>query len=214
MTRMTLNTSIKLAYHLPTNKVIHIDVADNGKACNCECIKCKEKLIAVQGDIREKHFRHDINPHCNGSQETALHQLGKQIIVDNSYITIPKYGTINYFDPIAEKEFFSTRPDVTGIYDSQNIYFEIAVRHFVEKDKETFFNSGQYKCIEIDLSTADSMSYDRIKYLVLSEVSNKKLLGWERPQSSESSEGNWFGKIALGALLILILRWLFGKRNR
>jgi hypothetical protein len=207
------NTSIKLAYHIPTNKVIHVDTADNGKACKCECLKCKEKLIAVQGDIRKKHFRHDINPNCNGAQETALHQLGKQILVDNNKISIPKYGIINYLNPIAEKEFYSTRPDVTADYNELNIYFEIAVKHFVEKDKEAFFSTGQHKCVEIDLSDAEIASYEGIKYLVILETSNKKLFGWDQPQNSRRTGDNLLGKIAIGALLLLIVNWIFGSKR-
>ena len=207
------NTSIKLAYHTPTSKVIHIDTADNGKACNCECLNCKEKLIAVQGDIRDKHFRHNINLNCNGSQETALHQLGKQILVDNYQIVIPRYGAINYLNPVAEKEFCSTRPDVTATYDHENIYFEIAVKHFVEKDKETFFTTGQHKCVEIDLSDSETASYEKIKHLVLLETSNKKLFGWDQPQNLEQTSDNWFSKITIGVLLLLIANWLFGDKR-
>jgi len=213
--RMTANTSIKLAFHIPTSKVIHIDNADNGKACKCECLKCKEKLIAVQGDIRDEHFRHNTNIICNGSQETALHLLGKQILLENNQITIPKWGTINYSDASIEKKFDSTRPDVTAIYNEQNIYFEIAVKHFIEKDKENFFTTGQHKCVEIDLSDADTTSYEKIKNLVLCQTSNKKIFGWK--ELLKHTDDNWFEKIVIfaliGTLIVSFSNWLSSKRR-
>lgn len=211
---MIVNSSIKLAFHLPTQKIIHIQYAENGLSCNCECFDCKEKLEAIQGEIRDWHFRHNSNKNCNGGQETALHQLGKQILLDNNQITIPVYGIINYSNPIAEQEFYSTRPDVTAIFNEQNIYFEIAVSHFVEKDKETFYATGQHRCVEIDLSNADMTSYEKIKSIILIETNNKKLFGWKQPQNKQDADSSLVGKLALGTLLLLFVGWLFGGRRR
>jgi hypothetical protein len=210
---MTTLQSTKLAYHLPTQMVIHIDKAENGLACNCECTECKERLEAVQGQIREWYFRHDSNTKCRGGQETALHQLGKQILVENNQIAIPEKGLINYSSPIAEKGFYSTRPDVTAIYNEKKIYFEIAVSHFVEKEKEAFFTDGQHKCVEIDLSDADATSYDHIKNLVLFETTNKKLFGWDRSNTVETNDGGIF-KFAFGAFLLFILYQIFGRQKK
>jgi len=211
---MIVNTAIKLAYHTQTAKVIHIDHAENGRACQCECMKCNEKLIAVQGDIRVKHFRHDKNPDCDGSQETALHQLGIQILVENNQIAIPIIGLIDYSNAIEEKKFYATRPDVTAIYREQSLYFEIAVNHFMEPDKDLFFTTGHHKCVEIDLSAADTFSYEKIKNSVLIETSNKKLLGWEQVQISPPPIHNWIGKIAIGTLFLLIVDWVFNRPRR
>ena len=211
---MTLNTSTKLAYHLPTQRIIHIDKADNGLGCNCECTECHEKLEAAQGPIRDWYFRHDNNKNCKGGQETALHQLGKQILIDNNQIAIPKGVTIDYSDAIAEKAFYSTRPDVTAIYNGLNIYFEIAVNHFIEKDKESFFRNGQHKCVEIDLSKADTTSFENIKHLVLKETNNKKIFGWEQKKSEVQTGDNWFVKITIVALFLLFVSRLVGGRRR
>jgi hypothetical protein len=210
---MTVNSSIKLAYHIPTEKIIHIDNADNGKDCKCECLECKGELIAVQGDERDYHFRHDPNNNCNGFQETALHQLGKQIIIENNQITIPKIGQINYSNTFSEKEFDRIRPDVIAIYNQKHIFFEIAVKHFIEKDKQDFYTNGQYKCIEIDLSEADLNSYEKIKSLILNETYNKKLFGWKEIENSERKAINWFSSliddIIVGALVFVILGFFY-----
>lgn len=207
-------TIIKLAYHTPTGKIIHVDKSENGKACNCKCLKCNENLIAIQGDIRDKHFRHETDVLCNGSQETALHQLGKQILLENNQITIPKYGIIKYSDAVEEKEFSTIRPDITARFDDQNIYFEIAVNHFIEQDKKSFYVDGQHRCVEIDLSNADFVSYEEIQNRVLNEINNKKLFGWGTPIDSQHIAESWLLKIFIGIGLFLVGRWLFKKKRR
>jgi hypothetical protein len=209
---MKENSSVKLAYHRATDKILHIDNAKNGRSCDCECIACKENLIAVQGEVREKHFRHDINQNCLGAQETALHQLGKQIVIEQNQIEIPGHGMINYSEAIAEKKLYSTRPDVTAIYNHQEIYFEIAVKHFIEKDKALFFITGNHKCVEIDLSSAETDTYKKIEHLVIYESKNKKLYGWKE-FIPEQSNDNWIVKIVFALILGFIGRWIW-KRFR
>lgn len=206
-------TSIKIAYHISTGKTIHIKEAQNGSKCECKCPdpNCNEKLDAIQGPEREWHFRHQGGKDCLGAQETALHQLAKQILTENTTIDLPKHGTITYSDAIAEKEFLSIRPDVTAVFNGEKIYFEIAVKHFIENNKEVFLTNGQHKCVEIDLSKADPNSYDKIKDLVIKEVSNKKLIGWEPkkfPQNGFHPAVKWIvgGALLLGA-------WLWSRND-
>ena len=90
----------------------------------------------MQGEVRTKHFRHHININCKGAQETALHDLAKQILVDNLQIAIPAYGVISYSNPIPEIALEKRRPDVTATFDGKPIYFEIFVSHAIEEDKE------------------------------------------------------------------------------
>lgn len=205
----------KLAYHISTNKIIHIDQAENGLACGCECITCNERLEAIQGEKRDWHFRHNKNKDCTGSQETALHQLGKQILIDNTEIVIPEIGAITYTNPVAEKGVHSTRPDVTATHNGQSIYFEIAVTHFIEKDKETFFRDGSHKCVEINLSIANTRSFEEVKQLVLAETHNKKLFGWGITKSIDvNNTPNWGNRFLIGGLIAGLLYLLFGRNNR
>ena len=46
---MLLSESITLAIHQPSAKIIHIDNALNGLACNCVCQECGGILEAIQG---------------------------------------------------------------------------------------------------------------------------------------------------------------------
>jgi hypothetical protein len=211
-----MNNSIKIAFHLSTQKFIHIDNASNGLSCNCECLKCKEKLEAIQGEIRTKHFRHNKNTNCEGSQETALHELGKQILLDNSQITIPDKGTINYSDASAEKQLEAKRPDVTATFDGKLIYFEIYVSHAVDKDKENFFIDGKYKSLEIDLSNHLTSTFDEIKNAVLITTENKRVIYWTDEMKSEPPQNydKWVCAGIIGLILFGIYSFFADKKRR
>ena len=174
-----MNTSMKLAYHNGLDKIIHIDNADNGKNCNCKCLLCDEELQARQGLIRGWHFKHHINPNCSGGQESALHKLGKQILIDNSYIKVPRHNTINYSNAVAEKDLETKRPDVTAVFNDEPIFFEIVVSNPVDYNKEEMFINGQHRSIEIDLSECLTSSFEEIKKSVLDKTENKRVIFWE-----------------------------------
>lgn len=71
-----------------------------GLQCKCICPKCGVPLEARLGEVREKHFAHEKSPSdewkqrdCSpeGANETALHELCKEIFCDNKYFTRPAY---------------------------------------------------------------------------------------------------------------------------
>lgn len=184
---------IKIAYHPTTNKFLHIDNAENGLACNCVCWKCNERLEAKQGEIREKHFSHHTNLNCEGSQETALHEQAKQILVNNLQLNVPEHGRVTYSNPVAEKILEQFRPDVSATYDGMPIYFEVFVSHAVDSGKEMFFKLGKYRSLEIDLSNCTTTSFDEIKKLVLEEINNKKVFHW--PKQIAEQDNDLFSQI-------------------
>ncbi|TSJ47619.1 competence protein CoiA family protein [Fluviicola chungangensis] len=174
--------SVKIAYHSSSEKFIHIDQAHNGLNCGCICIKCNEPLEARQGKVRDWHFKHHINVNCTGSQETALHELAKQILVRNTSIEVPKYGRISYSEAKAEKKLEQIRPDVSAVYNDQSIYFEVFVSNAVDEGKEKFFKLGKHRSLEIDLSDCTASTFKEIEELVLDRVDNKKVFFWEDEQ--------------------------------
>jgi len=207
---------VKIAFHLPTQKFIHIDNASNGLSCECICLKCNERLEAIQGKIKTKHFRHYTNLNCEGSQESALHELGKQILVDNYQITIPKYGIINYSNPVAEKRLETKRPDVSAIFEGQQIFFEIFVSHAVDSSKKEFFIEKKYKSVEIDLSNCKTTSFKEIKRLVLEELYNKKVFYWTDDtiiETEKPNDNNQILQLILGIFAFIGLVRLFSKRR-
>jgi competence protein CoiA len=221
--------SVKIAYHSSSEKFIHIDQAHNGLNCGCICIKCNEPLEARQGKVRDWHFKHHVNVNCLGSQETALHELAKQILVNSFSIEIPKYGRIQYSEAFAEKKLERIRPDVSAVYNEQPIYFEVFVSHAVDAGKEKFFKQWKHRSLEIDLSGCMTTSFKEIEELILDRVDNKKVFFWEdepiiimdepkptpKPSisRSNSNEGSWISVI-LAILAIFGIYKLTKKKNR
>ena len=187
-----MTKTITIAFHKPTGLFKHIDninPSEKGLRSNCYCLKCDEKLQAVlefQDKNRIKFFRHDANPDCEGSQETALHELAKQILLDNLYIATKEHGIISYSGAIAEKRLEQKRPDVTATHDNKPIYFEVYVSHAVDIGKEKFFVGGRHRSLEINLSNCTTSRFAEIKRLVLEETSNKKIFFWQDEQVEES----------------------------
>jgi len=207
---MAKNHKIKLAKHKQTGEIIHIDKANKGLLCNCECEKCHNNLIAHQGKKEPWHFQHENNDiSCNGSQETALHKLGKQILMGHNGINIPVHGMINYTDQIEEKVIENRlRVDVAATYENQDIYFEIKVSHSNEEAKNEYFAKGHHKCVEIDLIDAYKSSYENIEYLVLKKTTNKELIGWNSetiPDRHKDSRLNWFETIIYIASVMYVI---------
>ena len=80
------------------NKLVHIDVAENGKECNCECPNCHAPLVARNGGkggrYRQNihHFAHasGYEP-CGKGRMSALHILAQQIIKQEKKVMLPAY---------------------------------------------------------------------------------------------------------------------------
>ncbi len=213
---------IKYAFDQLTDKPVFINDAANGINCNCKCAKCGERLEAIQGKTNEWHFRHYNRSNCNGGQETVIHKYAKQIIVESLQITLPKYGKIAYTEANAEKELNSIRPDVTAIYNEQKIYFEIAVKHFNEPEKNTFLINGKHKSVEIDLSTLPLISSPTlIANAVLNEITNKRIIFWESTPvinyQVQDDKDNWWTNpfVILGFIACSFLgyKWVTSKIN-
>ncbi len=183
-------------------------------------------MVAVQGkseNHREWHFRHHIDSDCLGGQETAIHKLAKQIIVDNSQILIPS-ETLVYSQARQEIKLGSFIPDVTVFANGHDIHFEIAVTHPVDKQKETFYKSGQHKSIEIDLT---NISYDttpnELEKLVL-KTAQRKIIFWQTatviPNTQDKQQWwtNPFTVIGIifgiGFIIFKGYKWLSDKNRR
>lgn len=174
-----MNPIIKIAKYRPTQEALHVDNALNGLACDCICYGCGQMLSAIQGEKKEFHYRHNIDSDCKGALESALHQLAKKIIVDNTSINLPEQGAIIYSNPISEKAIDTFRPDVKATYIDEVICFEIIVTNRVSKEKEKYFKDNHYKSIEINLIGCESLSSVEIENLVLKETKNKKIIFWD-----------------------------------
>lgn len=212
-------TIIKYAIDKITDNVVHINNVSNGLSCNCYCVKCRGKMVAVQGKSvkhREWHFRHHIESDCLGGQETALHKLAKHIIADNSEIVIPK-GKLFYTNPRLENKFESVIPDISVTSDGIDIHFEILVTHPVDTIKEEFYRKGQHKSIEINLKNHPyNISPEELKEIIINQVHNKRIIFWERAKQikqKDKTNDNFLGWI-IGIGVFIWLGNLFTKKKR
>lgn len=91
-----IGDEIKLQFGVKNGKIVYIsEVADKdrGLACGCFCPVCGTKLQARIGyGKRRPYFAHN-NPGCNTNvaQQTALHMLAKEILMETNHIRLPAY---------------------------------------------------------------------------------------------------------------------------
>lgn len=181
---------LKLAVYKPNKEIIHIDTVNEKreKRRDCFCLKCEKQLEAVldfKNAERKSFFRHNDNSDCEGSQETALHLLGKQILLDHTQINLPKLQLIEYSNPIAERKVEKIKPDVSVIYNKNPFYFEVFVSNEVNSNKKTYIKVNNLNCVEIDLSQNRDSSLEEIYFNVLEEVKNKKFINYVSGQDIE-----------------------------
>jgi hypothetical protein len=169
----------KLGKLKDTGEIIDVYRSERGSSCNCICPDCGKDFIAAQGEKNEWHFRHKYDTTCSGGQETALHQLAKEILFKNSMISLPDYGVVNYSEAKMEKGFQGIIPDVSAIVENQDIFFEVFVTHKVENEKEKFYKNGQHKSVEVDLSNFQYSTMEALEKEVLQNNENKRIIFWE-----------------------------------
>jgi hypothetical protein len=191
------STKIKLPFGLNENNIIVpvIDV-ENGRKCNCVCPSCRSPLIAVKGNIRQSHFRHDVDNECEGGMESAIHLAAKQIIRDKKQIKLPKYisiasakdsrgiehqesktivadGTVIDFDSVQEEvEMQGMKADILAKKGSHSLIIEIFYRHKVDDQKLEKITKANISAIEInlsDLTTEDVMDLENF-WLYMNEL--------------------------------------------
>lgn len=219
--------AINKGLHVPTQKVrfiTDVDKSMRGSACNCTCFGCGEPLIAALGEINIDHFRHAGASECRGGQETAIHEAAKEILVEKCFMNTTRFGTIHFTHAFAEEQLASKRPDVTAVFQERPIYFEIAVTHFIDKQKTNFYIEGKQRSIEIDLSKLNRLALkDEIEKTVLLALDNKTIIYWEPEIKSPipDSTENKLHPIAIIATIAAVgcaiynaWNWLYGRKRK
>jgi len=89
---------------IKNGRVVSVDQVENGLACGCRCPDCDGILIAKnRGEIKVHHFAHESGQICETSQETALHLLAKEVLIEQKAILLPSphNGNVQRFDAAA-----------------------------------------------------------------------------------------------------------------
>lgn len=151
-TKGPLKSQCKLTYALNVKEDwVFIDNVPNGKECGCFCPKCNEPLIARnEGQINQHHFAHNHESDCQGSYETTLHLLAKEIIKEEKKMMLPNYEKRCVFHP--EKDYYR-EGDLRRSFDNYGSYinsdsYEV---HFddVEIEQRTDASDLQPDCVGV-----------------------------------------------------------------
>lgn len=174
------------------NEVGAIEFIDNvvsGKACNCTCLKCGEKLIARKGKKNAHSFAHiNTSSKCEGyGLQTTKHLMAKEVVKGLKTIRLPAIWSESEFDgskilieeemqiPIhavfAEKKEGSIIPDLLVESNGTKFYLEMYVTHAVNEKKKTRIQRKGIPTLEIDLNDVEIGNLEEnLEY----EVKNKR----------------------------------------
>ena len=124
------------------NKVlVHVDDVPRGALCGCICPICEQPLYARKGPKRAYHFSHAYNHDCKGSDETLIHQMAKEVLLEIGQIMLPSLsgkfpsGLVKLHHVEAEKwdEQYHIKPDVVGVMENgDTLLVEFYYSHKVE----------------------------------------------------------------------------------
>lgn len=181
------------------NQLVHIDDVENGSACNCYCPHCKKPLYAKNGgEIREHHFAHYHETDCGNNDETTLHLLAKEIIMEEQCIMLPPSDDKDYPSGLVKlhnlkKEqwdnVYGIRPDIEGIMDNgERLIIEFFVSHKVQRKKNDTIVNNNLKCIEIELNFFNIDKSSIREFLVNSDKNRKWVTN-----NIDSIKGDGFG---------------------
>lgn len=194
-----------LYFGIKDGKLKHISEVENGLNCNCVCPACEKKLIARNlGEVRVSHFAHFDSKECRYGPQTAIHIAAKEIFerikkirvpeikvfwnleqIDSNYSIVPlkKYYSVtekNYINidsVILEKKLHDFIPDVVIISNNLKIIIEIAVTHFVGREKLEKIIKSNISTIEIDLSIhKNSFNFTELENLLIENIDEKNWL--------------------------------------
>lgn len=173
---MSINGN-RLPFGLKDGRMVDVLEVKNGLACECVCPRCFSPLQANQGAQRS-YFSHDPklrSENCENAPETALHLMAKQLISENKFLKLPllvikenmetRYGNIEESELIEEERDVNLtgiivedggnpiiKPDISATVDGKQFFIEIAVTHFVDKEKKDKLRSLGIPTIELNLS--------------------------------------------------------------
>lgn len=189
-------------------RLITIESALRGLACNCICVNCGESVIARKGLIREHHFAHYSNKEsCYIRRESLLHLYAKEVIGDALGLQLPSLpgvypiseDTSSWWDfetitPEAPQPGF--QPDlVADLKDGTQLFIEIAVTSFIDEVKQERIRIVGTPTIELDmrdlLLSPQPIPSETAKDYILHQIHHKTWIYPETPPATHSPADHW-----------------------
>ena len=187
-------TDVKLPFGLRQGEYVHISQAVSGLPCNCRCPGCGAELVAKKGEGTAHHFAHRSRSDCAYGPESALHDYSKRLVARQTAFRTPDLRVFEREDEYGfraeetvrgklyavessalERPHGDVVPDIQLLTDSGLVFVEIAVTHFVDRDKRSKLARIGIPTVEIDLSSiaADS-PLEAVERAVLEDMSRRK----------------------------------------
>lgn len=179
-------------------RIVGVDDVERGKACECFCPKCREPVIARQGEQRVWHFAHESGGDCAGSAETALHEAAKQVVLDERRLLVPALEVRDQYvlpngrrgvgaaslpsdiwdldDARDEVVVGAIKTDVFATHREEPLLIEVAVTHFVDDDKLAKIQTIGIPCLEIavDAGRVGAWTWETLRATVLDDPLNRQ----------------------------------------
>lgn len=181
---------------------VNIEDAHN---CVCFCPICHHRLIArnripLELAKREHHFAHEKGCLCEANDETVLHQMAKDIIIEEKTLMLPPSeddsrpsGLVHFATVEKEKRdnIYGFRPDVDAITEKgERILIEFYVSHKVSSKKRNVIISSKLNCIEIDLNYVE-IDKNVVRSFLLNDTDNREWVE-ETEKKFGTGDGNSF----------------------
>lgn len=170
------------AEHL-NGQMVHVDSVPRGRACNCVCPKCRERLLARHGDIRHHGFAH--HSETRGANlkicyMVTLYKLAEQIVLQHKRIHVPSYygifkdSDIEFSEVKVDSRYDreDKQPDIIATtIDGKQYLIEFTFAYKVQHKEVLDYNN--LNCLEIDLS---NQSLESLENFLLNSSQDRKWL--------------------------------------
>lgn len=194
----------KIPFGKRNNRLLDVSEVERGTACGCVCPGCEKPLLARKGELNTHHFAHsqsDDAEVCSYGLETAIHDMAKQILVEEAAAHLPEAkvtrsaedlaggkhevsnlrcrpGLVPFDSVTTEVSIDRYRVDIVGTSGGRDVLVEIAVTHFCEDEKIAYARRIEVDLLEIDLSSLAKgiPSKDEIRSLLLDQEDNRRWL--------------------------------------
>ncbi len=180
--------TFQLGQDKATGEIVDVKSVSSGLDCNCVCPSCGDDLVAVQGEQRRWYFRHYEKHDCERGYHKGLRVLALQILRDNNYFYIPKYGRLSYKNIEIRRPFSDLPLTSDVVLDTK--YFPVNLQFKMTDEEEVGgypgFEKAEINLVEIDLTDYVYTTKEHFESYLLNNIDNKHIWSWQEGQRGEA----------------------------
>ncbi len=172
----------------PTDWVSVYEVAkSDGDEYFCADCGCQFVVVQPSDPRKQWFFRHQVLGDCEGSRETAIHRMAKQMLVEERKVMLPyllmkpdpeiyreyKYHReiklyrlgerkIYHFDAVEDEVWEKGRtPDIVAVSSDRKLFVEIVVTHDIDEDKLNWIREQNISTLRVSFRGLPYTSSER-----------------------------------------------------